>query len=132
MEKQITTFLTFQENNAEEAMNFYIGLFDNSKVIELQRHASGGPAKEGSILIAKFELNGKQFICSDSFVKHQWTFSPAISMYVECSTEDELEKLFDNLSDNGNVYMPLDNYGFSKKFGWVGDKFGVTWQLNLQ
>jgi predicted 3-demethylubiquinone-9 3-methyltransferase (glyoxalase superfamily) len=132
MEKQITTFLTFQEYNAEEAMNFYIGLFDNSKVIELQRHASGGPAKEGSILIAKFELNGKQFICSDSFVKHQWTFSPAISMYVECSTEDELEKLFDNLSDNGNVYMPLDNYGFSKKFGWVGDKFGVTWQLNLQ
>jgi predicted 3-demethylubiquinone-9 3-methyltransferase (glyoxalase superfamily) len=132
MEKQITTFLTFQENNAEEAMNFYIGLFDNSQIIELQRHGSGGPAKEGSILIAKFELNGKQFICSDSFVKHGWTFSPAISMYVECRTEDELEKLFNKLSENGNVYMPLDNYGFSKKFGWVGDKFGVTWQLNLQ
>jgi predicted 3-demethylubiquinone-9 3-methyltransferase (glyoxalase superfamily) len=132
MEKQITTFLTFQENNAEEAMNFYVGLFDNSKIIELQRYGGGGPAKEGSILIAKFELNGKQFICSDSFVKHQWTFSPAISMYVECRTEDELGKLFNNLSDNGNVYMPLDNYGFSKKFGWVGDKFGVTWQLNLQ
>jgi predicted 3-demethylubiquinone-9 3-methyltransferase (glyoxalase superfamily) len=132
MEKQITTFLTFQENNAEEAMNFYIGLFDNSQIIELQRHGSGGPAKEGSILIAKFELNGKQFICSDSFVKHAWTFSPAISMYVECRTEDELEKLFNKLSENGNVYMPLDNYGFSKKFGWVGDKFGVTWQLNLQ
>lgn len=132
MEKQITTFLTFQENNAEQAMNFYIGLFDNSKIIELQRHGSGGPAKEGSILIAKFELNGKQFICSDSFVKHAWTFSPAISMYVECRTEHELEKLFNNLSDNGNVYMPLDNYGFSRKFGWVGDQFGVTWQLNLQ
>jgi predicted 3-demethylubiquinone-9 3-methyltransferase (glyoxalase superfamily) len=132
MENQITTFLTFQENNAEEAMNFYIGLFDNSKVIELQRHGSGGPAKEGSVLIAKFELNGKQFICSDSFVKHQWTFSPAISMYVECRTEAELEKLFNSLSAHGNVYMPLDNYGFSKKFGWVGDKFGVTWQLNLQ
>lgn len=131
MEKQITTFLTFQENNAEEAINFYIGLFDNSKIIELQRHGSGGPAKEGSILIAKFELNGKQLICSDSFVKHAWTFSPAISMYVECRTEDELEKLFNKLSENGHVYMPLDNYGFSKKFGWVGDKFGVTWQLNL-
>jgi predicted 3-demethylubiquinone-9 3-methyltransferase (glyoxalase superfamily) len=132
MEKQITTFLTFQENNAEEAMNFYITLFDNSKITELHRHASGGPAKEGTIAVACFELNGKQFICSDSFVKHQWTFSPAISMYVECTTENELETLFSNLSENGKVYMPLDHYGFSQKFGWVGDRFGVTWQLNLK
>jgi predicted 3-demethylubiquinone-9 3-methyltransferase (glyoxalase superfamily) len=132
MEKQITTFLTFQENNAEEAMNFYTTLFDNSKIIELHRHASGGPAKEGTIAVARFELNGKQFICSDSFVKHQWTFSPAISMYVECTTENELETLFSNLSENGKVYMPLDHYGFSQKFGWVGDRFGVTWQLNLK
>ena len=132
MEKQITTFLTFQENNAEEAMNFYVGLFDNSKIIDLRRLGSGGPAKEGTIMMASFELNGKQFICSDSFVKHAWTFSPAISLYVECRTEDELERLFNNLSQNGNVYMPLNNYGFSRKFGWVGDKFGVTWQLNLQ
>ncbi|MGG7661061.1 VOC family protein [Dyadobacter sp. BHUBP1] len=132
MEKQITTFLTFQENNAEEAMNFYVGLFENSRIIDLRRHGSGGPAKEGTIMMASFELNGKQFICSDSFVKHAWTFSPAISLYVECRTEDELERLFNNLSQNGNVYMPLNNYGFSRKFGWVGDKFGVTWQLNLQ
>lgn len=132
MEKQITTFLTFQENNAEEAMNFYVGLFENSKIIDLRRYESGGPAKEGTIMMASFELNGKQFICSDSFVKHAWTFSPAISLYVECRTEDELEKLFDSLSQGGNVYMPLNNYGFSRKFGWVGDKFGVTWQLNLQ
>ena len=132
MDKQITTFLTFQENNAEEAMNFYMGLFDNSKIIALQRHGSGGPGKEGSIMVAKFELNGEQFICSDSFVKHEWTFSPAMSLYVECKTEDEIEKLFNNLSENGKVYMPLDHYGFSQKFGWAGDKFGVTWQLNLQ
>ncbi|WAC13021.1 VOC family protein [Dyadobacter pollutisoli] len=132
MENQITTFLTFQENNAEQAMNFYIGLFDNSKIIDLHRYSSSGPGKEGTIMVAKFELNGKQFICSDSFVKHAWTFSPAISMYVECKTQEELERLFNNLSENGEVYMPLDNYGFSQKFGWVGDKFGVTWQLNLQ
>ncbi len=82
--------------------------------------------------MATFELNGKQFICSDSYVKHAWTFSPAISMYVECRTEEELNKLFDKLSEDGIVYMPLDNYGFSTKFGWVGDRFGVTWQLNFQ
>jgi len=132
METQITTFLTFQENNAEEAMNFYVGLFDNSKILTLHRHGKQGPGKEGSIMMAKFELNGKPFICSDSFVKHEWTFTPAMSLYVECKTNEELEKLFNNLSENGNVYMPLDNYGFSQKFGWVGDKFGITWQLNLQ
>lgn len=132
MEKQIATFLTFQENNAEEAMNFYVGLFDNSKITDLHRHGSGGPAKEGTVMVAKFELNGAPFICSDSFVKHDWTFSPAISLYVECQTKAEIEKLFNSLSENGNVYMPLDNYGFSQQFGWVGDKFGVTWQLNLQ
>lgn len=132
MEKQITTFLTFQENNAEEAMNFYIGLFDNSKIIEISRHGKDGPAKEGTIMMAAFELNGKQFICSDSYVKHEWTFTPAISLYVECQSESELEKLFDKLSENGKVFMALDNYGFSQKFGWVGDKFGITWQLNLK
>jgi len=131
-ENQITTFLTFQENNAEEAMNFYIGLFDNSRITDVQRHGAGGPAKAGSVMVARFELNGKPFICSDSYVKHEWTFTPAISLYVECKTDGELEKLFNSLAENGKIYMPLDNYGFSKRFGWVGDKFGVTWQLNLQ
>lgn len=132
MKQQITTFLTFQENNAEGAMNFYVELFDNSEVLEIQRHGKDGPGKEGTIMVARFTLNGKEFICSDSFVKHEWTFTPAISMYVECTTESELEKLFKALSEDGKVFMNLDNYGFSQKFGWVGDKFGITWQLNLQ
>jgi len=132
MENQITTFLTFQESNAEEAMNFYVRLFGSSKITEVKRHGKGGPAKEGSIMIARFELNGKPFICSDSYVKHEWTFSPAISLYVECRTAGELDKLFHELSENGKIYMPLDNYGFSQKFSWVEDRFGVSWQLNLQ
>ncbi len=113
-------------------MNFYVELFDNSEVLEIQRHGKDGPGKEGTIMVARFTLNGKEFICSDSFVKHEWTFTPAISMYVECTTESELEKLFKALSEDGKVFMNLDNYGFSQKFGWVGDKFGITWQLNLQ
>ncbi|HMF72864.1 MAG TPA: VOC family protein [Flavitalea sp.] len=132
MKQQITTFLTFQENNAEAAMNFYVELFDNSEVLEIQRHGKDGPGKEGTIMIARFALNGKEFFCSDSFVKHEWTFTPGISMYVECRAESELEKLFKKLSEDGKVFMNLDNYGFSQKFGWVGDKFGITWQLNLQ
>jgi len=129
---QITTFLTFQENNAEEAMNFYIELFDNSKIIEIQRHGKDGPAKEGTIMMATFELNGKQFICSDSFIKHAWTFTPGVSNFVDCKSEIEQESLFEKLSENGKVMMPLNDYGFSKKFGFVEDKFGISWQLNLQ
>jgi predicted 3-demethylubiquinone-9 3-methyltransferase (glyoxalase superfamily) len=132
MKEQITTFLTFQENNAEQAMNFYVELFDNSKIIEVRRYGKDGPAKEGSVMKAMFELNGKQFICSDSYIKHEWTFTPAVSMFVECKTDSEMESLFKNLSKNGKVFMPMDNYGFSQKFGWVEDKFGVSWQLNFQ
>ena len=132
MKHQITTFLTFQKNNAEEAMNFYVDIFDNSKVIDIQRYGKGGPGKEGSVMKAEFELNGKHFICSDSFIKHQWTFTPAISNWVECRDEQELETLYSKLSEDGFVMMPLNNYGFSKKFTWVADKFGISWQLNLQ
>lgn len=131
MKKQITTFLTFQENNAEEAMNFYIDLFDNSKVIEVQRYGKDGPGKEGTIVKAIFELNGIQFICSDSFIQHEWGFTPAVSNWVECETQEEIEYLFAKLSGNGDVKMTLDSYGFSKQFAFVEDRFGVSWQLNL-
>ena len=129
--QQIATFLTFQDNNAEEAMNFYISLFENSKVLEIQRHGKDGPAKEGSILFAKFELNGSLFACSDSPPIHEWTFTPAVSNFVECRSEEEIQNLFVKLSEGGQVMMPLNNYGWSKKFGFVADRFGVSWQLNL-
>ncbi|MEO1258694.1 MAG: VOC family protein [Bacteroidota bacterium] len=129
--KQITTFLTFQENNAEEAMNFYIELFENSEVIDIQRYGKDGPAKEGSVFLARFQLNGKEFLCSDSYITHEWTFTPAVSMFVDCHSVSELERLFEKLSENGAVMMPLDNYGFSQKFGFVEDRFGISWQLNL-
>lgn len=131
MKTQITTFLTFQENNAEQAMNFYTTLFNNSKIIDVKRYGKDGPGKEGSVMKATFELNGKEFICSDSFIKHDWNFTPAISNWVECKDENELKTLFSKLQENGYVMMPLDNYGFSQKFGWIADQFGISWQLNL-
>ena len=132
MTQQITTFLTFQEGNAEQAMNFYIGIFDNSKIIDIIRYGKEGPGKEGTVMKAIFELNGKQFICSDSFIKHNWNFTPAISNWVECKNEEELKMFFSKLSENGYVMMPLNNYGFSKRFGWIADQFGISWQLNLE
>lgn len=129
---QIATFLTFQKENAEQAMNFYIELFDNSQIVTIKRWGKEGPGKEGTIMHATFNLNGKQFMCSDSPPIHNWGFTPAVSNYVECVNESELEQLFTKLSENGKVMMPLNNYGFSQKFGFVEDQFGVSWHLNLQ
>ncbi len=131
-ESQIATFLTFQESNAEEAMNFYVELFENSKITNIQRYGKDGPAKEGTIMVANFELNGSKFACSDSYMKHEWTFTPGVSIWVECKTDNEIENLFVKLSENGKILMPIDNYGFSTKFTFIEDKFGVSWQLNFK
>lgn len=129
---QIATFLTFQKENAEQAMNFYVALFDNSKIEDIKRWDKNGPGKEGTVMHATFNLNGKLFMCSDSPAIHDWDFTPAVSNYVECNSESELERLFAKLSENGKVMMPLNNYGFSQKFGFIEDQFGVSWQLNLK
>lgn len=130
--QKIITFLTFQKENAEQAMNFYVKLFDNSKIVNVKRWEKGAPGKEGTIMHGTFSLNGKLFMCSDSPAIHDWGFTPAVSNYVECENEAELNRLFSKLAENGEIAMPLNNYGFSKKFGWVIDKFSVSWQLNLQ
>jgi len=132
MEQQIITSLTFQKNDAEQAMNLYVSLFENSKIIDIKRWGKESPGKEGTIMQAVFELNGQKFMCSDSPPVHDWDFTPAVSNYIDCKDESELERLFSKLSENGAVAMPLDNYGFSQKFGWVVDQYGVSWQLNLQ
>lgn len=129
---KLATSLTFQNNNAENAMNLYVSLFEHSEIIEVHRWDKNGPGKEGAIMQASFELNGMKFICSDSPPVHNWDFTPAVSIYVECENQDEIERLFSKLSENGEVAMPLNNYGFSQKFGWLVDQFGVSWQLNLK
>lgn len=130
--EEIATFLTFQDNNAENAMNFYVDVFDNSEIINLNRWGKEGSGEEGKIMHAAFVLNGSLFMCSDSPPIHEWDFTPAVSNFIECKDEKEIERLFSKLSENGNVTMPLNNYGFSQKFGWVIDQFGISWQLNLK
>ncbi|MNN98231.1 3-demethylubiquinone-9 3-methyltransferase [compost metagenome] len=70
-------------------------------------------------------------MCIDSNVKHGFSFTPAISLYVNFDSEKEIDTVFEKLSQGGNILMPLDVYPFSSKFGWVADRYGVTWQLNL-
>lgn len=122
---KITTFLMFS-GQAEDAMNFYASLFSNSKIDNLMRN------EDGSVMKAVLMLNGQTYMCMDSTVKHDFTFTPAISLYVTCETEEEIDRLCLKLSEGGEMLMPLDNYGFSRKFAWLNDRFGVSWQLNLQ
>jgi predicted 3-demethylubiquinone-9 3-methyltransferase (glyoxalase superfamily) len=123
-------FLMF-EGKAEEAMNFYVSLFEDAKVIEILRYGPNQPGKEGSVMRASFSIGGQTVLCIDSVVSHGFSFTPAFSLFVDCESEDQITRLSSALSEGGNTFMPLDSYGFSRKFAWVSDRFGVSWQLNL-
>jgi predicted 3-demethylubiquinone-9 3-methyltransferase (glyoxalase superfamily) len=86
---------------------------------------------EGSVKRADFTLAGQPVICIDSPAKHAFTFTPSMSLFVECEDEAEFDTAFALLAEGGKLLMPPDNYGFSRKFGWLNDRFGVSWQLNL-
>ncbi len=130
MPRKIMTHLMF-EGVAEEAMNFYVSLFAGSEIEQVERYGPGEPGAEGTVKMATFTLAGREFICIDSPMKHDFTFTPSMSVFVECESEAELEEVFGRLSAGGMVLMPVDNYGFSTRFGWTKDRFGVSWQLNL-
>lgn len=130
MQSNITPFLMFA-GKAEEALNFYVSLFRNSSVTDIQRYGAAQTGAEGSVLRATFTLGGQEFICIDSPVKHDFSFTPSLSLFVNCPSEEEIDKYFEELSRGGQILMPLDVYPFSRKFAWITDRFGVSWQLNL-
>lgn len=130
MVDSIATHLMF-EGAAEEAMKLYVSLFEDSEILEVNKYGSDGPGPEGTIMVARFTVAGREFQCADSPMKHDFTFTPAMSIFVNCASEEELSSAFETLSAGGTVLMPLDNYGFSSRFGWLNDRFGVSWQLNL-
>jgi predicted 3-demethylubiquinone-9 3-methyltransferase (glyoxalase superfamily) len=130
MAPAVSTLLMF-DGLAEEAMRLYVSLFGGSAIASIERYGAGDEGKEGSVKRAAFTLGGTVFMCIDSPVTHDFTFTPSISIFVDCETEPEVDRAFEALSADGAVFMPLENYGFSRKFGWVRDRFGVSWQLNL-
>jgi len=132
--QKIIPFLMFvgkQHGKAEEAIYFYVSLFRNSKVVSIERYGPGEGETPGTVKHAVFILNGQEFMAIESGREHPFTFTPAMSLFVQCETEDEIDRLYRELSTGGKVLMELDTYPFSKKFGWTDDKFGVSWQLNL-
>lgn len=125
-----TPFLTFQPgkgHRAEEAMSVYTDLFEDGEILQLQRHPEDSPGA-GTVMLAEFIIAGQRIRCSDSYIEHAWDFTPAMSLWISCASEDEQRRLADVLSTDGRVHMPLDDYGFGA-FAWVDDRFGVSWQL---
>ncbi|MEZ5285113.1 MAG: VOC family protein [Vicinamibacterales bacterium] len=126
----VRPFLMF-EGRAEEAMQTYVRVVPGSEILDVQRYGPGGPAKEGTIMRATFSVAGQVVQCTDSFVSHAFTFTPSFSFFVDCESEAQQDAIWSELAEGGGVMMPLDNYGFSRRFGWLSDRFGVSWQINL-
>ena len=119
------------EGKAEEALTFYASIIPNSGMISMHKYTAAGPGPEGSVMKALFSIGGLEIMCSDSFVHHAFTFTPSTSLFVTCDTEEELRRLADALGSDGEFLMAIDNYGFSRQFCWLKDRYGVSWQLNF-
>lgn len=114
--QKITPFLWF-DGKAEEAMNFYVSVFKNSKVGKVTRYGEGAPAPKGTVMSATFQLEGQEFIALNGGPMYR--FTPAISFFVNCETQQEVDDLWNKLSAGGE----------QQPCGWLKDKFGVSWQI---
>jgi predicted 3-demethylubiquinone-9 3-methyltransferase (glyoxalase superfamily) len=115
--QKITTFLWFN-GQAEEAMNFYTSIFKNSKITGIQRNGDAGPGPKGSVLVGTFELEGQEFYALNG--GPMYTFTPAISLFVNCETQEEVDELWSKLTADG---------GKEVQCGWLTDKYGLSWQI---
>jgi len=114
--QKITPFLWF-DGKAEEAMNFYVSVFKNSRIGRVSRYGEGGPGPKGAVMSATFQLDGQEFFALNG--GPQFTFSPAISFFVNCETQQEVDTLWEKLSEGGE----------KQRCGWLKDKYGVSWQI---
>ena len=126
-----TPFLMFQGGVGREAVDFYVSLFEDGEILDLETYPAGGPAPEGTIMRGRFRVAGQEFFVSDSYIDHAFDFTPSLSVWVEAETPDAQEALVAALAEGGATLMPLDTYGFSTRFAWVNDRYGVSWQINL-
>lgn len=114
--QKITPFLWF-DGRAEEAANFYVSIFKNSKIVDVTGCGEAGPGSKGLVMSVTFQLEEQRFIALNG--GPQYKFTPAISLYVDCQTQDEVDELWTKLTDGGQELQ----------CGWLTDKFGVTWQI---
>ncbi|WP_420558910.1 VOC family protein [Tepidicaulis sp.] len=127
---KVKTHMMFQ-GEAENAVRLYASVFSDFQVGDIERYVEGEPGPTGAFKTAPVSFAGHELIIFDSPPMHDFTFTPSISLYVDLETAEEIEAAFAKLSEGGQVMMPLDDYGFSQRFGWLADRYGVSWQLNL-
>lgn len=125
---QMATMLMFT-GQAEEAVGFYASLFDDSSIDLIERYGPDSPGMTGQVVHARFRIMGQLVMAMDSAPIHAFTFTPSTSFFVTCESEAEVDRLFVALSEGGSVLMGLDSYPFAKRYAWVQDRFGVSWQL---
>jgi predicted 3-demethylubiquinone-9 3-methyltransferase (glyoxalase superfamily) len=123
-------FVGDQCGRAQDAIDVYVSAFADSRILEVERFGSDDDGERG-IKHARVVVAGHELAVMDSAGAHPFTFTPAISFVVELASEDELDAAWATLGTGGAVLMPLQAYDFSPKFGWLQDRFGVTWQLNI-
>ncbi|CCP12801.1 hypothetical protein SMSKK35_4269 [Stenotrophomonas maltophilia SKK35] len=124
-------FLMFT-GQAEAALALYAEAFADFRLLALQRHPEGpGAGVPGQVRQAIFLLGGTHYLCFDSLDVHGFTFTPSISLFVECSGAEQFERAARVLGEGGHWLMPEGDYDFSNRYGWVQDRFGVSWQLSL-
>jgi len=128
IDEKIIPFLWFN-GNAEEATNFYTSTFKNSKILEIRHYGEAGPGPTGSVMSVIFRIEGQTFYALNG--GPEFTFTHSNSFYVSCKTPNEINALWKNLSQGGKVLMELAKYPFSEKYGWIQDRFGISWQLIL-
>lgn len=127
---KVKTHLMFQ-GEAENAVELYSSVFKDFQVKGIERYSEEEGVAAGSFKVANISFAGHELMIFDSPPVHKFTFTPSMSLMIDFETKDELEAAYSKLSQDGEVFMPLDNYGFSSCYGWIADRFGVSWQLNL-
>lgn len=122
------------DNQAEEAVQFYTSLFDNSKTTRIIHYGKEGfeyhHKPEGSVMTVEFELNGQKFLALNGGM--DFKLNESISLFVYCESEERINFLYKKLSEGGSINMPLDKYDWSPKYAWVKDKFGLSWHLDIE
>ena len=125
--QKITPFLWF-DGKAEEAIKLYTSIFKNSKIVSISYWGDGSPFPKEQVMNATFELGGQQFYAFDA--GPQFKFNPSISFFVVCETEHEINTVWQKLVEKGTVLMALDKYDWSAKYGWLQDRYGISWQIS--
>jgi predicted 3-demethylubiquinone-9 3-methyltransferase (glyoxalase superfamily) len=125
---QMQTMLMFT-GQAEEAIGFYTGLFDDSGVESVEYYGDDAPGMSGQIVHARVRIAGQLVLAMDSPPVHDFTFTPSTSFFVSCDSDSEVDRLHEALSEGGSVLMGLDAYPFARRYAWVNDRYGVSWQL---